>query len=189
MDALSLLTTDHNRVRGLFARFEEADDADDLETMQAIAAQIRQELEVHTTIEEEIFYPAVRVLEDEILDVVAEGIEEHHQVQVLLGELNAVDPADPAWKAKWKVVIEDVEHHAEEEESELFPEVSKEVDRDRLEEIGAQLDRRKGELGAPTLADRDGLSAAEVRRLASDQEIPGRSTMSTDELRATVTPA
>jgi hemerythrin superfamily protein len=188
MDALSLLTTDHNRVRGLFARFQEAEEADDLETMQALAAQLRQELEVHTSIEEEIFYPAVREADEEINDTVAEGLEEHHQVKVLLAELEAIEPSDDAWKAKWKVIIEDVDHHAEEEESELFPAVRGALDDDRLDALGAKLDARKGELGAPTLADRAGLSAADVKRLASDQEIPGRSTMSTEELRATVSP-
>lgn len=188
MDALSLLTTDHNRVRGLFARFKDASEDDDLETMQALAAQMREELEVHTTIEEEIFYPAVRELDGEIADTVAEGLEEHHQVKVLLTELESIDPGDDAWKAKWTVIIEDVDHHAEEEEEELFPDVRKELDADRLEELGQKLDARKGELGAPTLADRQGLSADDVKRLASDQEIPGRSKMAMEELRATVSP-
>jgi hemerythrin superfamily protein len=188
MDALSLLITDHNRVRGLFHQFKAADDADDLDTMQAVAAQIRQELEVHTTIEEEIFYPTVRELDDEISDTVAEGIEEHHEVKVLLEELTSLAPDDQAWKAKWTVVIENVDHHAGEEESELFPEVRSKLDQEKLEALGQRLDARKGELGAPTLADREGLSAEDVRRLASDQEIPGRSKMSTDELRATVSP-
>jgi hemerythrin superfamily protein len=189
MDALSLLITDHNRVRGLFARFQQAGEAEDLDTMQALAAEMRQELTVHTMIEEEIFYPAVRGIDDEVSETVAEGVEEHHQVKVLLSELESLAPADDAWKAKWTVVIEDVEHHAEEEETELFTEVRKALDGDRLEELGGQLDARKGELGAPTLADRAGLTPDDVRRLASDQEIPGRSKMSADELRATVSPS
>jgi hemerythrin superfamily protein len=188
MDALSLLITDHNRVRGLFARFQEADEAGDVETMAALAAQMREELDVHTAIEEEIFYPAVRGLDDEVGETVAEGVEEHHEVKVLLGELESLTPADEAWKAKWTVVIENVEHHAGEEENELFPAVRKALGSDRLEAVGAELDARKGELGAPTLADRAGLTAADVRRLASDQEIPGRSKMDTEELRATVSP-
>jgi hemerythrin superfamily protein len=188
MDALTLLITDHNRVRGLFTRFRDADEADDTDTMQALAAQMRQEIEVHTTIEEEIFYPAVRELDDEISDTVAEGLEEHHEVEVLMGELVDLTPDDQAWKAKWTVVMENVEHHAGEEESELFPAVRKELDGEQLDELGARLDARKGELGAPTLADRAGLTAADVRRLATDQEIPGRSTMSAEELRATVSP-
>jgi len=188
MDALSLLTTDHNRVRGLFQRFQEADENGDLDAMATLAAEMRRELDVHTQIEEEIFYPAVRDLDEDISDTVAEGVEEHHEVKVLLGELEALAVDDQAWKAKWTVVIENVEHHAEEEESELFPDVRKALDSTRLEELGRELDARKGVLGAPTLADRDDLTVAEIRRLATDQEIPGRSKMPTDELRATVSP-
>lgn len=188
MDALTLLTADHNRVRGLFERFTSASDADDVDRMSALAEQMRAELEVHTTIEEEIFYPAVRGLTDEIGDLVAEGLEEHHQVEVLLAELADLEPGTEAWKAKWTVVIEDVDHHAEEEESDLFPAVRSATDADTRSAWGDQLDERKGELGAPTMADRIDLTAAEVRELASEQEIPGRSKLSTDELRAAVQP-
>jgi hemerythrin superfamily protein len=188
MDAIELLTTDHNRVRGLFQRFKEAKEGDDLETMQALAASMRQELDVHTTIEEEIFYPAVRSMGDEENEAVAEGLEEHHEVKVLLAELQEVEPTDDAWTAKWTVVIENVEHHAGEEEDELFPKVRSNLDGDRREQLGELLDARKGELGAPTLADRQELSAKDVRSLASEQEIPGRSKMSAEELRATVNP-
>ncbi len=188
MDALMLLTADHNRVRGLSERFKAASERDDVAEMTTIAELLRTDLTVHTTIEEEIFYPAVRDLSDELAETVAEGVEEHHQVKVLLEELRTLDPSSEEWKAKWTVVLEDVDHHAEEEESELFPAVRGALDDDRLDALGAKLDARKGELGAPTLADRAGLSAADVKRLASDQEIPGRSTMSTEELRATVSP-
>ncbi len=188
MDALTLLTADHNRVRGLFSQFEKAAADDDTAAMVELAAEMRTEIEVHTTIEEEIFYPAIRDLDDEIRDDVAEGLEEHHEVKVLMDELKDLGPDDPAWKAKWTVVMENVEHHAGEEESDLFPPVRGKTDADRRRELGVELDRRKGELGAPTMADRSDLSAEEVRTLASDQEIPGRSKMDTDELRATVKP-
>jgi hemerythrin superfamily protein len=188
MDALTLLIADHNRVRGLFERFTAASDADDVATMAELADQMRTELEVHTTIEEEIFYPAVRGLSDEIADTVAEGLEEHHQVEVLLEELTGLSPGDDAWKAKWTVVIEDVDHHADEEESELFPKVRSHTDADTRSAWGDELDARKGALGAPTMADRIDLTVEEVRDLASEQQIPGRSKLSTDELRAAVQP-
>jgi len=188
MDALTLLIADHNRVRGLFERFKAANERDDTEAMATLAEAMRADLTVHTTIEEEIFYPAVRGLTDEIGETVAEGLEEHHQVEVLLEELATLDAGDEAWVAKWTVVIEDVDHHAEEEESELFPAVRSHTDADTRDQWGDQLDRRKGELGAATMADRIDLTAAEVRALASDQAIPGRSTLSTDELRAAVQP-
>jgi hemerythrin superfamily protein len=188
VDALDLLIADHNRVRGLFHQFEQAGDDDDQARMVELADKMRTELDVHTTIEEELFYPAVRDLADEIGETVAEGIEEHHEVKVLLSELASLVPNDPAWKAKWKVITENVEHHAGEEETELFPKVRSNTESTWREELGEKLDARKGQLGAPTLADRDGLSVGDLKSLATDQDIPGRSKMSSTELRATVAP-
>jgi hemerythrin superfamily protein len=188
MYALDLLITDHNRVRGLFHQFEQASDADDRSAMEAVAAKMREELDVHTTIEEEIFYPAVRELTDEVGDTVAEGLEEHHEVKVLMAEVAELASDDPAWKAKWTVIVENVEHHAGEEESDLFPKVRSATTAEQRKQWGEQLDLRKGELGAPTLADRSDLSAKQVHDLAGEQDIPGRSKMSTDDLRATVSP-
>ena len=92
-------------------------------------------------------------------------------------------------RAKVKVLIESVEHHAEEEESEMFPKVRAALGADRLSELGRRLEDRKASLGAPTVADKANLSAKELHRLASEQEIPGRSKMSKEELLATVDPA
>ena len=75
MDAVSLLTADHNRVRGLFARFQAAEEAGDTEQMLELAGKIIVDLEVHATIEEEIFYPAVQGADEELKDSVDEGIE------------------------------------------------------------------------------------------------------------------
>ena len=188
MDAVTLLTADHNRVRGLFERFKAASEADDADRMASLAELMRADLTAHTTIEEEIFYPAVRDLSEEIAETVAEGLEEHHQVEVLLQELTQLEPGSEEWKAKWTVIVEDVDHHAEEEESELFPKVRAQTDQDTRDRWGDQLDRRKGELGVPTQADRIDLTTAEVRELATEQEIPGRSKLSVDELRAAVQP-
>jgi hemerythrin superfamily protein len=188
VDALDLLIADHNRVRGLFHQFEQASDADDRARMLTLTEKMRTELEVHTAIEEELFYPAVRGLSDEIGDTVAEGVEEHHEVKVLLGELLTLTPDDTAWKAKWTVITENVEHHAGEEESELFPKVRTKSEPAWRTQLGEQLDARKGELGAPVLADRDDLSVEELKALATAQDIPGRSKMSTTELKATVAP-
>ncbi|HEV2759263.1 MAG TPA: hemerythrin domain-containing protein [Acidimicrobiales bacterium] len=189
MDALSLLTADHNRVRGLFARFEAAEEAKQTEQMLELAAKIIVELEVHATIEEEIFYPAIQGADEEIKDTVDEGIEEHHVAKVLMEEIKTLTPEDDAWAAKMKVLIESVEHHAGEEEEEMFPETRKNVDKATLEELGVQLEARKAELGAPTAADKEHLSTEQLKELAKEQEIPGRSSMSREELVATVDPA
>ena len=189
MDALSLLTADHNRVRGLFARFQSAEEEKDTATMLELAAKIIVELEVHTTIEEEIFYPEVQGADEELKDSVDEGIEEHHVVKVLIEEIKTLTPEDDAWAAKMKVLIESVEHHAGEEEEEMFPETRKQFDKAALEDLGVRLEARKAQLGAPTAADKEHLTTEQLKELAREQEIPGRSSMDREELVATVDPA
>jgi hemerythrin superfamily protein len=187
MDALELLTADHNRVRGLFARFQAAEGANDAQAAR-LAAKIFEELEIHTKIEEEIFYPAVTKLKDEIGELVTEGIEEHHVVDNLMTEAKGLSPSDEVWAAKIKVLIENVEHHAEEEEQEMFPKIRQAMDKDARSALGRQMEARKAELGAPTAADKEHFSTDELNRLAREQEIPGRSNMNREELLATVAP-
>jgi hemerythrin superfamily protein len=186
MEALDLLTADHNRVRGLFTRFRAAEEAGRITEMTALAEQIIVELDVHATIEEELFYPAVRTQSDSLKDDVAEGVEEHHLVKVLISEIVALGAPDDTWRAKMTVLIENVEHHAGEEESEMFPAVRKAFSADQLVELGEQLEARKAALGAPTAADKEHLSLEQLKQMASEQEIPGRSTMNREELVATV---
>ena len=188
MDALLLLTADHNRVRGLFARFEAAEESGDTAEMTTLAAKILEELEVHTAIEEQVFYPGVSKADDEIHEVVVEGLEEHHVVKQLAEEIQTLSPEDEHWAAKMKVMIENVEHHVEEEEEELFPEVKKALGADVLEDLAAQMEALKARLGAPTAADKESLSTEELHALAKEQEIPGRSSMKREELLATVAP-
>lgn len=188
MDALALLTADHNRVRGLFERFDKAKDADDTATLATLGATIFDELEVHTTIEEERFYPAIHDLSQEIGELVDEGVEEHHVVKVLMDEIRALDASSDEWQAKMTVLIENVKHHAEEEENEMFPKVRSASDADSLTTLADQLETRKAELGAPTLADKIDLTKEELLDKAKQQNIPGRSTMSQEELAATVAP-
>jgi len=99
-----------------------------------------------------------------------------------------LSPGDDEWVAKLTVVIENVEHHAEEEESEMFPEIRSATDADALEELADRLEARKASLGAPVLADKQDMSTEQLRELAKEQEIPGRSSMDHDELAATVGP-
>ena len=188
MDALTLLTADHNRVRGLFTRFQAAKEAEDTETMTKLGMQIFTELEVHTQIEEQIFYPRIKELSGDIAETVDEGVEEHHVVKVLMQECDGLEPGDDQWVAKLTVIIEQVEHHAGEEEEEMFPSVRKELDDTALTELAERMEAAKAGLGAPTLADKIDLTKGELDLLAREQEIPGRSTMSKEELAATVAP-
>jgi hemerythrin superfamily protein len=143
MDAIQLLTADHDEVRGLFEQFRQANEAEDMDRMKELQKQIFSELETHTRIEEDIFYPAVRETdEEEITETVDEGIQEHHVVKVLMREIEDVSGAD-TYQAKMKVLMENVEHHAGEEESELFPEVREKMGPERLEELGAELEAAK----------------------------------------------
>jgi hemerythrin superfamily protein len=186
MDALTLLTADHNRVRGLFARFKEAKESENTLTMRDIATRIGEELEIHTTIEEEIFYPEVTGLSDEVHDLVNEGLEEHHVAKTLLAELAAIEPGGEDWVAKVTVLIEAVEHHAEEEEQEMFPGIRSAMDTEGRDALGERLQDRKLQLGAPPPAI--DLSKAELESKAREQVIPGRSKMSKSELALTVDP-
>ena len=187
MDAMELLTADHNRVRGLFTRFKAAEGENDAQAAR-LAAKIFEELEIHTKIEEEIFYPAITKLSDEIHELVTEGVEEHHVVDNLMAEVKVLSPSDEQWAAKVKVLIENVEHHAEEEEQEMFPKIRSAMNDDARSELGQRLEARKAELGAPTAADKEHLTTEDLNRLAREQEIPGRSTMKREELLATVAP-
>lgn len=189
MNAIDLLIADHNRVRGLFKRFNEAKEAEDETKMVELAGKIFEDLEVHTTIEEEIFYPAVHDTNEDIAETVDEGIQEHHVVKVLMEELGQVEPAGEDWVAKMSVLIENVEHHAEEEEKEMFPPVRSKRSADELDALAEKMEQRKASLGAPVLADKVDLTKEELTKLAQEQEIPGRSQMSHDELAATVAPS
>jgi len=188
MDAVELLTADHNRVRGLFKRFKDAQGSDDAATMQEVAAKIVEELTVHTTIEEEIFYPAVTGCSEEIKDVVEEGWQEHLVAKRIIEELGQCEMGSDPWIAKVKVLIESVEHHADEEEQEMFPKVRSAVDDAVRTDLGVQLTERKKSLGAPTMEDAVDLTMEDLKAKAREQEIPGRSKMNKDELAATVDP-
>jgi iron-sulfur cluster repair protein YtfE (RIC family) len=102
--------------------------------------QIANELKIHTKIEEEIFYPAVREIgTSKAEEMIDEAFEEHHVVDLVLAELPKVDPEDERFHAKMTVLSELVEHHAEEEEDELFPMAEKKLGKDRLQMLGEQM--------------------------------------------------
>jgi hemerythrin superfamily protein len=188
MDGLDLLIADHNRMRGLFTRFREAQGNDDTPTMGELASKIFEELEVHTAMEEQIFYPEVHDLSEELAEIVNEGVQEHHVVDVLIGEARTLKPGDAEWIAKVAVLIENVEHHAEEEETELFPQVRAATDAATREDWGTRFEAMKAQRGAPTPTEAAELTTKELRQRASLQQIPGRSTMSRDDLVATIDP-
>jgi hemerythrin superfamily protein len=143
MDALALLKSDHDTVRSLFRDFEEATEAENTDRMEELAQTIFSELEVHTAIEEEVFYPEAERAGSEVEELVKEGVEEHHVVDVLIGELQKLQPNDETFTPKMTVLIENVEHHAEEEESEMFPKLREAFSDERLQQMGQALQHAK----------------------------------------------
>ena len=140
MDALELLKQDHAKVKKLF---EEAESADGKE-QKAIFSQIKTELEIHTQIEENVFYPAMQRY-DELKEMVAESFKEHSNIKTLLQEMATLSDSED-FEDKLEELIDNVEHHAEdEEEGKMFPKVRELVSANELEKLGAQLQAAKGQ--------------------------------------------
>jgi hemerythrin superfamily protein len=186
MDALQLLKTDHDVIRDLFASFSDAKESGNTAEMQALQRKIFTELEIHTSIEEEVFYPEAKEVGGEAEELVAEGVEEHHVVDVLMGEIRGLAPDDDAWVAKMTVLIENVEHHAEEEEEEMFPQLRKAFGDERLQQMGQKLieakRRRGGEVHNPAAAGIAELTRDELYERAQQLDIDGRAAMTKEEL-------
>lgn len=155
LDAISLLTDDHDVIRQLFEKYREfiAESADDVER-QRLAEHICALLTVHSTIEEEIFYPAAReVTEDD--DLLNQAQVEHNAVNDLIAQIESMDAGDELYDATVTVLGEYVEHHVRKEEDELFPELRNSVM--DAEAIGEELSDRKQELLAEIDEDDDEL--------------------------------
>ena len=138
MDALELIKQDHKRLKRLLEDTLEAEGADRESRMD----HLRTELVAHERMEEEVFYPRLRQ-EQKAREEVLEGYEEHHVADVLLDELLEVPAETDLWKAKVKVLKENVEHHMDEEETELFKKARSVLDRGELEQLGARMERIK----------------------------------------------
>jgi hemerythrin-like domain-containing protein len=146
MKATEMLREDHERVRALFQEYEAAGE-EAYDTKKRIVQQLSMELDIHAKIEEEIFYQAFRTAqEEEPKKVVRESFEEHKIVKTLLGELAEMRPRDAQYDAKVTVLKEGVEHHADEEERELFPAAEELFGDEGLERLGAEMEDRKEEL-------------------------------------------
>ncbi len=142
-DAITLLTNDHKEVKKLFKEFEKLSDSDDISAKEELVEQICQELTIHTEIEEEIFYPATReaIKDDDLLN---EAEVEHASAKDLIAQLQSMDSSDDMYDAKVTVLGEYIEHHVQEEESEMFPKARK--SKMDLVELGEKMSERKEEL-------------------------------------------
>ncbi len=137
MNAIDLLEEDHRKVKKMLAEGEETTERAEV-TRSDLYATLRREMETHERIEEEIFYPALKV-HPKARDIVLEGFEEHHVVDEIMSELGETDVTDETWAAKFKVMKESIEHHIEEEEGEMFPKARQAFEKDELEVLGARM--------------------------------------------------
>jgi iron-sulfur cluster repair protein YtfE (RIC family) len=147
MDAIDLLKADHRKFKKLFRTYEAAGDRA-YQKKKDLADKLFMEITIHSMVEEELFYPAVKERANkEGKRLVAESVEEHHIVATLIEEMKVLDPKDERFEAKFSVLQENIEHHMEEEENELFPE-AEELLGTRIKNLGAQMEERKDELMA-----------------------------------------
>lgn len=143
MNALELLKEDHEKVSALF---EQAEATENQKQKKQLYEQIASELELHTHIEETIFYPAIQE-HDELKDLVLESLEEHKQVKTLIREIGNLTGDSEKFDAKLTVMQENVEHHVEEEENEMFPLVEQYLAESQLETLGQEMEAAKMKFG------------------------------------------
>ncbi|HEX7224970.1 MAG TPA: hemerythrin domain-containing protein [Candidatus Limnocylindria bacterium] len=146
MDALELLKADHDKVKKLLSEGDETTERA-VKTRAELLATIKQELTIHEDIEETIFYPALKE-HPKAKEIVLEAYEEHNVVDTVMAELEATDVADERWGAKFTVMKENIEHHIEEEEGEMFKQARSVFELDELQALGDRMATRKQELTA-----------------------------------------
>jgi hypothetical protein len=141
VDALSLLKADHDVVRKILAEGESTTERAE-KGRSELFTRLKTELEIHERIEEEVFYPALKA-HPKARELALEGFEEHHIVDQILAELEQTDPTDEQWTAKFKVAKENLEHHIEEEEGDMFKAARSAFSKAELEELGARMQEIK----------------------------------------------
>ena len=173
MNAIQLLKEDHTKVRKLLSELAETTPRG-VKIRTELLAQIATELRVHSKIEEEIFYPALHAAaknrEDETMYF--EALEEHRAAgELVLPDLEKTDVASDRFSGRAKVLKELVEHHAGEEEKEMFPRARELLSADELKALGARMERRKQELLAGDEAGLVGKAAGKlVEAMSLDDE-------------------
>jgi iron-sulfur cluster repair protein YtfE (RIC family) len=140
LNALDLITDDHRRLKEMFKR---AIAAEEVAARAELLDEIRAELVAHERMEEEIFYPALRAASDTANDIVLEGYEEHHVIDVILDEMFTVPEGTEQWSAKLKVLHENLEHHIDEEEGEMFARARQSLSGEALADLGRKMRHAK----------------------------------------------
>ena len=141
MDAFELLKSDHEKVAGILNKIEGTTERA-LKTREELFTQLKTELDIHAAIEEKIFYPVLEKAE-ESRDITLEAFEEHRLVKQLLAELESGSKDDETWTAKFTVLKENIEHHVEEEEGEMFQMAEDQIPADTLQRLGSLMQGEK----------------------------------------------
>jgi hemerythrin-like domain-containing protein len=144
MDAIQLLKDDHDKMKKLLSEAEQTTERG-VKTREELFTKIKEELTVHEAIEEEIFYPALKD-HPKTKEITLEAYEEHHVVDMVMAEIESVPFDDETWGAKFKVMKENIEHHIEEEENEMFKQARDVFEPKELEELGERMRARKEQL-------------------------------------------
>jgi hemerythrin superfamily protein len=159
-----MIRQDHKKVEGLFKKFEQTKGS---QAKRRLAENAMAELEVHAALEEEIFYPAVKNEVDDGSSMVQEAIEEHQTVKQLISELKRMEEADEEFESQFSQLMENVQHHVEEEESEMLPKVEEsELD---LNSLGQQMAQRKQEMQNGGRATKKASNAGSGRKSAGSK--------------------
>ena len=187
-DVVELIKIQHKRIDQLLEQAEKAEP----ERMGALVRQVADLLLPHSQAEESFVYPAIKDYDRSEADEVKDGVAEHHHIEGLLQELLDDEPGGPGYDGKLAALIGELRHHVEEEEQDLLPVLTEQASDEEREELGArfaevtghQLEdeaERDGGSSAPS-PDGDGVTREELYEQAKEKDIPGRSTMSKDEL-------
>jgi hemerythrin superfamily protein len=142
MQAIKILRKDHSTVRSLFDKLERTAKSSH-EKKNDLFEQIRRELQLHMRAEEEIFYPALKAFNGEGRRMVAEALKEHRDIDQLLTQISRLNPSDKNYDDKVEALLENVDHHLEEEEGEFFRFAEENCSTEQLEDLGRQIEERK----------------------------------------------
>jgi hemerythrin-like domain-containing protein len=141
MEATKLLKQDHDEVKKIMDKLDSTTERG-VKTREELFTKLKTEMEIHEAIEEEIFYPALKE-HPKAKEIVLEGYEEHHVVDSIMGEISSTPYDDETWAAKFSVMKENIEHHIEEEEGEMFKTARQVFSKAELEELGSRMEERK----------------------------------------------
>ena len=138
-DAVDLILADHRLVDHLFDRYEAMDGSEPPEVKRELVREFTRELSIHAAIEEQLFYPMVRDELPQGDDLVEESLDEHQGVKELLAAIEDTDPAEPKFDERVTMLIREVRHHVQEEETEILPGLRARLSTDVLQDLGRRL--------------------------------------------------